>query len=107
MLGTFAVEVKVRCLQGSRWLWAGEGAGLAVPLEHRLAEPLLAESRLAQADTVAALDPFLLTHVGAPPRLASHQVLIQDGAQAVHVQAPDGVLLGSRDVSGIECLHRE
>jgi len=75
----------MRCFQRSWRLGAGEGAGFAVPAEHGLAESLLAHSGLAEPDTVAALDPFVLPHLGAPPRLAGYQVRFENRAQLRYV----------------------
>jgi len=81
MLRILAVEVKMRCFQRSGRLRAGECTGFAVLPEHGLAEALLAESGLAEADAVAARDPSVLPHLSAPPGLAGHQIRFKDRAQ--------------------------
>jgi hypothetical protein len=69
------------CFKGARVLRAGEGAGFAIAGEHCLAEPLLADSGLAQPDPVTARDSFVLPYVRAPPWRTGHQVGFQDRAQ--------------------------
>lgn len=48
--------------------------------------------------------PAILPHLGAQPRLAGHEMRLEDRAQLRHVQAPDGVLLSVGDIGGIEYL---